>query len=239
MPHLYITEFCQRLVELARLRVRSGDVSERGLARKAGISQPHMHNVLKGIRTLSPVAADRLMRALNVTVPQVVWSGGGLDATAVSAVPVLRSRVGPGTEASFDSFRGFLPFPIGLVGGIEPLAAYLSADLALPSEYRNGDLVLLDVNREKRLALSESAESAGQSCWVVAAGGGLRVRYVRRTRGGLEIASEPGVAGSRDWQPISLHGKSIPDIVRARIVWIGREMETSQPGSYGPSRAGD
>lgn len=233
MSHLYLTEFCLRVVELARQRVRSGDVSERGLARKAAISQPHMHNVLKGIRALSPVAADRLMRALNVTVPQVVWSGSEADTSAIRAVPLLRNRIGPGTEASFDSFRGYLPFPAGLVADIEPLAGYLSADLALPSEFRNGDLVLLDLNRKMRLT------PASSSCWVVADNAGLRVRYVRRTRGGLEIASDPGLAGPRDWRSISLHGRSIPDIVRARIVWLGREMETPQPGSYGASRAGD
>ena len=234
MSQLYITEFCQRLVELARQRVRSGDVSERGLARKAGISQPHMHNVLKGIRTLSLDSADRLMRALEVTLPQVLWSGsGGTDAFEVSGVPVLRDRIGPGSAASFDVFKGYMPFPNGLVAGIEPLAAYLAADLALPFGLRAGDLVLLDLTRALRITPAVS------TCWIVAENAGLRVRYVRRTRGGLEIASYPGLTGPRDWQPISLQGRTIPDIVRARIVWIGREMEAYQPGSSGPSRSGD
>jgi hypothetical protein len=192
-----------------------------------------MHNVLKGIRTLSPLAADRLMRALDVTVPQVVWSAGESGFAEVRAVPVLRNRIGPGTEASFSSFRGYVPFPQGLVAGIEPLAAYLAADLAMPSEFHTGDLVLLDITRAVRLAPSTP------SCWIVAENAGLRVRYVRRARGGLETASYPGLTGARDWRPTPLQGRSIADIVRARIVWIGREIEAPPPGSNEPSRAGD
>lgn len=226
-------EFCQRLVELARERVNSGDVSERGLARRAAISQPHMHNVLKGIRTLSPDSADRLMRAMDVTVPQVVWSVGGDNISEIRPVPLLRQRIGPGSGDSMSVYRGYMPFPSGLVSGIEPLAAYLAADLALPSDYRGGDLVLLDLNRAMRLTPAVS------SCWIVAENAGLRVRYVRRTRGGLEVASRPNLSGPGDWQRISLQGRSIPDIVRARIVWIGREMETPYPGSSDPTRPGD
>jgi len=203
--------------------VHSGAVSERRLARLSTISQPHLHNVLKGIRTLSPGAADRLMRAMDVTVPQVLWSGGGIDATQVSAVPLLRARIGPGSAASFQAFRGYIPFAVGLTRGLaDPVAAYLAADLALPHEYRQGDLVLLDLNRAMR---SAPAATAG---FIVADNTGLRVRYVRRVRSGLEVTSLPGCSG--DWQTISLQGRDILDIVRARIVWIGREMETPLGG---------
>ena len=94
--------------------MHAGEVSERGLARLSNISQPHLHNVLKGVRTLSPEAADRLMRAMDITIPQVLWSGGGVDATQISAVPLLRARIGPGSTASFDAFRGYVPLPLGL-----------------------------------------------------------------------------------------------------------------------------
>jgi hypothetical protein len=219
---------------LARERVRSGVVSERGLARHSDISQPHLHNVLKGIRTLSPLAADRLMRALGVTIPQVVWSEGGIDITNIRAVPILRNRIGPGGTASFDAFRGYMPFPAGQVANlVEPRAAYLAADLALPSQYRAGDLVLLDSNTALR------AVPGASSCWIVAESSGLRVRYLRRAPGGLEAASDPGLFGARDWRTISLQGKNILEIVRARIVWIGREMETPLSGSPEPARTGD
>jgi hypothetical protein len=172
------------------------------------------------------------MRALDVTIPQVLWSGGGMDATTISPVPLLRARIGPGSAAAFDVFRGYLPFPVGLVRDLtDPLAAYLSADLALPADYRAGDLVLLDLNAASRTA------PAAPRCWIVAENAGLRVRYVRRVQNGLELTSVPGLSGGG--QTISLHGRNILDIVRARIVWIGRQMETPPTGSHGSPREGD
>jgi plasmid maintenance system antidote protein VapI len=46
--------------------VRSGDATERGLARLTGVSQPHMHNVLKGKRLLSPEMADQIVGQLHL-----------------------------------------------------------------------------------------------------------------------------------------------------------------------------
>ena len=210
---------------MARHSVHSGAISERALARKAAISQPHLHNVLKGIRTLSPEAADRLMQAMGVTVPQVLWSGAGNESPEIRAIPLLRSRIGPGTEASFNEFRGYVPFAAGLITAlVHPLAGYLAADLALPSEYRAGDLTLLDQNKSLRAIPSPS------SCWIVAEGAGLRVRYVRRACGMLEVARGAGSSDTWDWQVIPLQGRSILEIVRARIVWIGREMEKEPAG---------
>ncbi len=225
-----IAELFQRLIELARQTVHSGAISERALARKSGISQPHLHNVLKGIRSLSPDGADRLMLALHLTVPLLLSSGNMSELSGVQAVPVLRHRLGPGTEASFSAFQGYIPLPSRLLNNLkEPRAAYLGADLALPAGYRAGDLALLDLNPAVRAVASPS------SCWIVAESGGLRVRYVRRVRGGLEVSSEPAPSDERRWQPIPLRGRDILEIVRARIVWIGREMETSLSGPAGSS----
>jgi transcriptional regulator with XRE-family HTH domain len=233
VPLLNITQLCERVIELARQTVHSGSISERGLAKKANISQPHLHNVLKGIRTLSPEGMDRLLEALNVTVPEVLWSGSGNQFADIRSAPLLRNRIGPGTEASFSAFRGYVPFPAKLLSRLkEPLAAYLGADLALPSEYRAGDLVLLDLNPALRATPTPSF------CWIVAESAGLRVRYVRRVRGGVEVCRESAPSDDGHWQPIPFQGRSILEIVRARIVWIGREMETLA-GPPGQARAGD
>jgi hypothetical protein len=57
-----------RLIAHVQHRVQCGELTERGLARRTGISQPHLHNVLKGVRVLSPQIGDVLMRHLNITV---------------------------------------------------------------------------------------------------------------------------------------------------------------------------
>ena len=64
------------LLHLARLevrgRVRNGLVTERGLATKAGVSQPYLHNVLKGVRQMTPDLADRLLRELDFGVADLL-----------------------------------------------------------------------------------------------------------------------------------------------------------------------
>jgi transcriptional regulator with XRE-family HTH domain len=55
-----------RLITHLRERIRSGELSERRLARITGISQPHLHNVLKGTRLLSVEKADQILHHLQL-----------------------------------------------------------------------------------------------------------------------------------------------------------------------------
>ena len=67
--------FCQlqhRLVEHLRHRIQSGETTERGLAASPGISQPHLHNVLKGKRLLSMEMADEILRNLQISVLDLI-----------------------------------------------------------------------------------------------------------------------------------------------------------------------
>ena len=57
-----------RLIAHVQRRVRQGELTERGLARHTGISQPHLHNMLKGARVLSPQMADLLLHHLHITL---------------------------------------------------------------------------------------------------------------------------------------------------------------------------
>jgi transcriptional regulator with XRE-family HTH domain len=52
--------------------VQRGEITERGVARRAGISQPHIHNVLKGKRLLSWASADALLRELNLSIVDLI-----------------------------------------------------------------------------------------------------------------------------------------------------------------------
>ena len=66
----------QRLL-IAHLRelVRSGDATERSLARLTGVSQPHMHNVLKGKRLLSLEMADQVLAQLHLDLLDFIEPG--------------------------------------------------------------------------------------------------------------------------------------------------------------------
>ena len=56
-------------------RIRNGELTERNLAKRIGLSQAHMHNVLKGARILTAEVADLLMLELNLTVADLVTEG--------------------------------------------------------------------------------------------------------------------------------------------------------------------
>lgn len=65
---MYFSDLQQRLLEHIRDLLDRGEITERRLARQAGLSQSHLHNVLKGVRGLSNELADRLLRHLELSV---------------------------------------------------------------------------------------------------------------------------------------------------------------------------
>ncbi len=72
MQGLGFGELLRRLGQTTRERIRSGEFSERGLAKIAGISQSHLHNVLKGARSLTPQLADQLLKALGLSIGALI-----------------------------------------------------------------------------------------------------------------------------------------------------------------------
>lgn len=61
-------ELQRRLTTLLRERIRSGELTERRLARVTGVSQPHIHNVLKGKRLFSIDTADAVLYGLQLDI---------------------------------------------------------------------------------------------------------------------------------------------------------------------------
>lgn len=65
-------ELEHRLILHLRQRVRSGEITERRLARVIGVSQPHLHNVLKGRHWFSIATADRILQHLNLDLVDLI-----------------------------------------------------------------------------------------------------------------------------------------------------------------------
>jgi transcriptional regulator with XRE-family HTH domain len=64
----------RRLLETVRYRICSGEYTERGFARMIGISQPQVHNILKGARNLSPETADLILAKLGMSIFDLLGS---------------------------------------------------------------------------------------------------------------------------------------------------------------------
>lgn len=65
---MYFEDLHRRLIAHLNGRLQRGELTERRLARLAGLSQPHLHNVLKGSRRLSNLLADQILRRLEITL---------------------------------------------------------------------------------------------------------------------------------------------------------------------------
>jgi transcriptional regulator with XRE-family HTH domain len=62
----------RRFIEHLRQRIRNGELTERRLAQMTGISQPHVHNVLKGKRIFSPSMADTILHTLHMNLLDLI-----------------------------------------------------------------------------------------------------------------------------------------------------------------------
>lgn len=61
-------ELHKRLILVLLDRIHSGQLTERGISRITGVSQPHIHNVLKGKRDFSTGTADKILRELHMDI---------------------------------------------------------------------------------------------------------------------------------------------------------------------------
>lgn len=69
---LRFADFHARLIAHIRSKVQSGELTERGLARMTGISQPHVHNVLKGKKLFSMEVSDAILHELHLDLLDLV-----------------------------------------------------------------------------------------------------------------------------------------------------------------------
>ncbi len=65
-------ELRARFVWNLRERVRRGEITERGLARVTGVSQPHIHMVLKGKRSISTQTCDGILHHLHMDLLDLI-----------------------------------------------------------------------------------------------------------------------------------------------------------------------
>ena len=220
---MYFAPVQSKLLQLVRERVRSGELTERGLARMTSISQPHLHNILKGIRALSPEIADEILRHLGLTLADLceaneVRTAPNMLHPAVEPIPVFSGRCGP--LAGPPEQEGTYLFPRSQVARLtDPVALILCHDDSMYPRFQEGDLVLLDRSNADLSLL------AAQACYVVDHSKGNLVRYLRRTGPALYLATEESLDEPVQWEQVSLAERTLTEIVIGRVVWMGRQVE--------------
>ena len=217
----------QRLLATLRTRVRNGQLTERGLARSVGLSQPHIHNVLKGVRILSPDVADLILRELDLSILDLL-DRTELDAYSHAAIrpgcvqlPVLECKIGPGQPwmPSISGVRSFRIKPSIVPSLVRPVVGRTVADPSMGPRFAGEDFVLLDQSETAR----RDIESGG--LFLVLRQRDSVIRRIRRSADGLGIvaASDNGDPCSADYFHLDQSG--LLDIVKARVTFITPDLE--------------
>ena len=207
------------LVAVLRARVRNGELTERGLARLVGVSQPHIHNVLKGARLLSPELSDQILQHLRISLLDLIARDQIEEHLNFASptggyvyVPVLKGNIGPGcpwpTEVA-DNDR--LPFPPSQVTSIaQPVAVRLAEDVRMANVFTAGDVALLDQSHRARTEI----HPAGY--YVVKSGNGGVVRRIQVDGTALFLITEDSESHPAGWQRVQIENRHVTHYVRAR-----------------------
>ena len=213
-----------RLLEHLRDRVRNGELTERSLARLTGISQPHMHNVLKGARILSLELTDHVILCLQFSMLDLIdrkelseyLDRGAQQKVQYRNIPMLRGHIGPGHAPPATARAGQQrPVPADLLfASKDPVVARLSEDPDMGTRIRAGDLVLLN-----RAELARCRPTPDRHYLVRFKGQGL-IRRVLSDRGGLSLISEKALGSPKQWLRVPLGDADILEVVLAGVVWL-------------------
>lgn len=215
-----------RLVSHIQGRVRNGEISERGLARLTGISQPHIHNVLKGIRLFSMGTADQILQSLRIDLRSLLpeaaaGTGEGFAARDVDGhrecrtVALLDGWIG--REYPFPQAAGLerYPFRAADVDRLEsPAAVRFARDPLRASQVSGYGVVLLECAEAVR------REPDGQSYYAVDLGGGGTIGLVRSPRRDSSL----WVRHADAWECIPMEGRGPLDVIQGRVRLFVRQL---------------
>jgi transcriptional regulator with XRE-family HTH domain len=220
------------LLALVRDRIQNGELTERGLARRIGISQPHVHNVLKGVRNLSPEIFDSMLEHFQMSLLDLAAAedleaslqGRRLAERAAEAA-FLVSPIGPGMRWPTGIDRGRrlpLPFP-SLAAPPDLLMAQLAGDPEMSATLAGADVALLDLSEQRR------RDVVPDGLYVVSRGGEALLRYIRPGARWWYLASDSNLNRPIEWEELRLPVGERLEAVKARVRWLGRERDRNLP----------
>ncbi len=221
-----------KLLAHVRDRIRNGELTERDLARLIGVSQPHVHNVLKGVRSLSPEIFDSILQYFRMSLLDLA-SPEDLEASLrrrhlperVPEAAFLESALGPGLawSAAVNWRRSFpLPFSAATVPrGI--VMARLAPDPYMYVTLAACDIALLDTSEQRR------SEIVPEGLYVVSRGEEAVLRYIRPGARGYYLVTDATLDSPQQWERLPITGAEMVDSIKARVRWLGRERDRELP----------
>ncbi len=221
-----------RLLAYVRDRIHNGELTERGFARMLGVSQPHVHNVLKGVRTLSIEISDSILNTLHLSILDLASAedlerNRRIPAEPVLEVPFLDTAIGPGVPwpEKIDRRNRFpTPVPTGIVPPALVMAR-LAGDPQMAETLRGYDLAMLDTSEQQR------AKPSPEGLYVVERGGEVILRYLRPGARGYYLLTDAALENPDQWEHLNISRRELTGLIKARVLWLGREKDRKLPMS--------
>lgn len=173
-----------RLLLRLRVQLQNGQSSERSLARRAGISQSHVHNVLKGARILTSEIADIILNKLNMSILDLIGAdeleivlAARNETRVFTRAALLDGFVGPGHPwpTSFAAGQHYWVQQEGFAAA-QIAAARLAPDPQLPPSLQAGSIAFIDIGDRGHSPLDSGAH------YVISSGSSSSIRELSLTR---------------------------------------------------------
>jgi hypothetical protein len=207
----------ERLLIHIRRRLRNGEATERALALRADISQPHLHNMLKGVRSLNPGMGDQLLVNLGLCALDLFETDElrralfirACDSEPCVEVPVLRDRLGPGLQwPNRSSPFELVKVPLRVTASIpHPYVVRLAHDPGMAPYLCAGELMLLDNSRQGL------ASEDPDALFAIECGTSVAIRWIRRGRRRLYLVPQSCRDRPWEWERVVnavVHARAIP-----------------------------
>ena len=231
---MFFNDLQLALLEKLRARIRNGELTERGLAKLVGVSQPHIHNVLKGARLLSVNLADQILQHLHLTVfdlidpeqlvqPAVSGQAEVSERIVVERtyVPVLQGSLGPGQPwpSSVNVHQRF-PVPAQQLASVTgAVVVELAEDARMSEVFDAGDFALLDQSLQARTTIEPNA------LYAVKLGRTGALRRLRTAGRNVYIVADDALDHPAAWERINLEQQHLQHVVRARAMLVAKEVD--------------
>lgn len=221
-----------KLLDFVRDRIHSGELTERRLARLIGVSQPHVHNVLKGVRNLSPEIFDSILKFFQMSLldlaPLPDLEASLRRRRALDPAPeiaFLESAVGPGLPwpAGVNWRRSFpFPYPSPIVPP-NLVMVRLERDPSMRETLAQWDIALLDTSEEQRSAITP------EGLYAVERDEESVLRYIRPGARCFYLVTDATRNQPSRWEELRIPADEFPEFVKARVLWLGRERDRDLP----------
>lgn len=230
---MFLCDIRDTFVDILRARVRNGEMTERGLAKLVGVSQPHVHHILKGKRQLTPEMMDRCLYQLRMSVLDLIdratlahyLDRERREAGEYSWLPVLAGRIGPAfawpTEVEH---HAAFPIRSAVIRSMwHPVVVKAGFDVRMHPILSEGDMLLLNQSHRARIEIDPHA------LYVIKRGRIGMVRRLRTFGGQVYLVTEDTLEQPGLWETLPADGIPMLHFVRARALLLPPEHEWTQP----------